>query len=83
MAGNCLETPFGAIPFYTVIGMCAARQGQPRDEEDETEEQYEADAPRYQPAFPDSPIFGAPLRPLVKPAADELHPNIHVLRRKE
>ena len=27
-AGNLLETPFGAIPFYTIVGMCLAQQKQ-------------------------------------------------------
>ena len=47
MAGNCLETPFGAIPFYCMMGMCAARQGpEPAEEEYQEDEWDQFGAPQ-------------------------------------
>lgn len=81
-AGNCLENPFGAIPFYTLIGMCAAQQKPPEEEDFEPMNDEEYFPPRPTLAFPIALESGAG-HPFVKPAPPWEHPKFDALRREE
>jgi hypothetical protein len=62
-AGNCLETPFGAIPFYCMIGMCAAQQEPEPDDEEWPIEDHENSLPALRTRLDDetSHHHGLPL----------------------
>ncbi len=47
-AGNMLETPFGAIPYYALMGLCLAHQPE-EPEDDFAEDEYFEETPEPRP----------------------------------